>query len=136
MDVILTIRFKITAEIEITNICFVSYFTDEDVYRRFEKHNYVLSFIHCHGICVYIVFSLLIARLMRLAIILPAEVSWKRNKIKTFPQHYVDRLCSVVVRCSRIKPKVQGSSPTEFFIPSFFFFSVFCVVVFYKYIAK
>ena len=75
MDVILTIRFKITAEIEITNVA------DEDVYRRFEKHNYVLSFIHCHGICVYIVFSLLIARLVRLAIILPAEVPWKRNKI-------------------------------------------------------
>ena len=52
MDVILTIRFKITAEIEITNICFVSYFADEDVYRHFEKHNYVLSFIQCHGICV------------------------------------------------------------------------------------
>ena len=38
------------------NICFVSYFADEDVYRRFEKHNYVLSFIHCNGICVYLVF--------------------------------------------------------------------------------
>ena len=37
-------------------ICFVSYFADEDVYRRFAKHNYVLSFIHCHGICVCIVF--------------------------------------------------------------------------------
>ena len=87
MDVILTIRFKITAEIEITkqNLYFVSYFADQDVYRRFEKHNYVLSFIHCHGICVYIVFSLLIARLMRLAII-PAEVSWKRNKLKDFSQ--------------------------------------------------
>ena len=84
MDVILTIRFKITAEIEITNICFVSYFADEDVYRHFEKHNYVLSFIYCHGICVYIVFSLLIARLMRLAIVLPVEVSWKRNKMKDF----------------------------------------------------
>ena len=47
MDVILTIRFKITAEIEITNICFVSYFVDKDVYRRFEKHNYMFfhSFI-------------------------------------------------------------------------------------------
>ena len=56
MDVILTIRFKITAEIEITNICFVSYVADKDVYRHFEKHNYVLSFIHCHRICVYIVF--------------------------------------------------------------------------------
>ena len=50
MDVILTISFKITAEIE------KSYFTDEDVYRRFTKHNYVLSFIHCHGKYVYIVF--------------------------------------------------------------------------------
>ena len=84
MDVILTIRFKITAEIEVTNICFVSYFADEEVYRRFEKHNYVLSFIFCHGICVYIVLALLIARLMRLAIILLAEVSWKRNKMKDF----------------------------------------------------
>ena len=84
VDVILTIRFKITAEIEITELLFcVSYFADEDVYRRFEEHNYVFSFIHCHGICVYIVFSL-IARLMRLAIILPAEVSWKRNKMKDF----------------------------------------------------
>ena len=72
MDAILTIRFKITAGI-------VSYVADDDVYRRFEKHNYVLSFIHCHGICVCIVFSLLIARLMRLAIILPTEVSWKRD---------------------------------------------------------
>ena len=116
----------------------MSYFADEDVYRRFEKHNYVLSFIHCHGICVYIVFSLLIARLMRLAIILPAEVSWKRNKIiksRLFLQNYVISLCGVVVRCSCVEPKVQCSNPTEFFIPSFFF-SVFCVVVFYKYIAK
>ena len=104
----------------------MSYFADEDVYRRFEKHNYVLSFIHCHGICVYIVFSLLIARLMRLAIILPAEVSWKRNKIKTFPNNYVISLCGVVVRCGRVEPKVQRSSPTEFNIPSFFFFPFLC----------
>ena len=60
------------------------YFADKDVYRRFEKRNYVLSFIHCHGRWVYIVFSLLIARLMRPAIIWPAEVSWKRNKMKDF----------------------------------------------------
>ena len=62
----------------------MSYVADEDVYRRFEKHNYVLSFIYCHGICVFIVFALSIAPSMRLAIILPAEVSWKRNKIKDF----------------------------------------------------
>ena len=104
----------------------MSYFADEDVYRRFEKYNYVLSFIHCHGICVYIVFSLLIARLMRPAIILPAEVSWKRNKLKD----------GVVVRCSRVESKVQGSSHTELFFPTFFFFPFLFVVVFYKYIAK
>ena len=114
----------------------MSYFADEDVYRRFEKHNYVLSFIHCHGICVYIVFSLLIVRLMPLAIILPAEVSWKRNKIKTFPENYVIRHCGVVLRCSRVEPNVQGSSPTELFIPAVFFYPFLCVVVFYKYIAK
>ena len=78
MDVILTITFKI-AEIEMTKHVFASYFVDKDVYRRFENHNYVLSFIHCHGICVYIDFLLLIARLMRLAITLPGEVSWKMH---------------------------------------------------------
>ena len=35
----------------------MSYFPDEDVHQRFEKHNYVLSFIRCRGISVYIVFS-------------------------------------------------------------------------------
>ena len=34
----------------------MSYFADEDVCRRYEKRNYVLSFIDCHVICVYIVF--------------------------------------------------------------------------------
>ena len=41
----------------------------------------------------------------------------------------------VVVRCTRVESKVPGSSPAELCVP-FFFFSVFCVVVFYKYIAK
>ena len=50
MDVILIISFKITAEIEMTKkICFSSYLADDDMYQRFGKHNYVLSFIHCHG---------------------------------------------------------------------------------------
>ena len=39
----------------------MSYFADEDVYQCFEKHNYVLLFIHCHGICSYIVLFLLIS---------------------------------------------------------------------------
>ena len=48
MDVILTISFKITVEIEITkHICFASYFADEDVYRRFVKFvKQLCSFIH------------------------------------------------------------------------------------------
>ena len=37
----------------------------------------------------------------------------------TFLKDYVISLCGVVVRCSRVEPKVQGSRPyTEFFIPS------------------
>ena len=104
------------------------------MYRRFEKYKYVLSFIHCHGICVYIVFSLSIARLMRLAIILPAEVSWKRNKMKDFSQSLRSQplWCSGWVY-SRVEPKVQGSSPSALFILPFLFLPVFCVVVFYKY---
>ena len=56
MDVILTIRFKITAEIEITKHMFCVLLCRRGRDRRFEKHNYVLSFIHCYGRCVYIVF--------------------------------------------------------------------------------
>ena len=69
---------------------------------------------------------------MRLAIILPAEVSWTRHYIKDFSQDYVISLCGVVVRCSRVEPMVSGSSLTVLF----FFFPFFCVVVFYKYIIK
>ena len=126
MDVILTFASKYQRKSRQQNICFLSYFADEDVYRRFEKHNYVLSFIHCHGRWVYIVFSLLIARLVRPAIILPAEVSWKRNKMKDFYQtsDYVISHCGVVVRCSCVESKVPGSSPTELFLFLLSFFSV------------
>ena len=55
--------------------------------------------------------------------------------MKHFPRNYAMSLCGVVVRCSRVESKMPGSSPTELF-NSTFFFSVFCVVVFYKYIAK
>ena len=55
--------------------------------------------------------------------------------MNTFPTDYVISLCSVVVRCSCVEPKVQSSSPTELFFSLFLFFSVFSVVVFYKYIA-
>ena len=55
---------------------------------------------------------------MRLAIILPAEVS----------PDYVFSLCGVVVRCSRVKPMVPGSSPTELFFSSFLFFLFFVLL--------
>ena len=108
----------------------MSYVADEDVYRSFEKHNYVLLFIHCHGICVYIVFLLLIARLMRLAIILPGEESWKRHQIKGFSQNYETSPCGVVVRCNRVEPMLPASSPTVLFFPSFIFFFSFFVLLF------
>ena len=94
----------------------MSYFPDEDVHQRFEKHNYVLSFIHCHGICVYIVFLLSIARLLRLAIISPAEVSFKRHEIKDFsPSLPVSSLCD------------EGDGFFFFFL-SFFFFPFFVLL--------
>ena len=82
MDVILTIRFKITAEIE------KSYFADEDVYRRFRKHNYVLSFIHCHGKCVYIFCFFTVNSLARSSlngVVCQRKFYGKGIKLKTFP---------------------------------------------------
>ena len=49
-------------------------------------------------------------------------------KLKIFPNGYVISLCGVVVRCSRVEPKVHGSSPTDFYIPSFFFFPFFVLL--------
>ena len=56
--------------------------------------------------------------------------------MKDFSHNYAISLSGVVVRCSRVEPMVPGSSPTELLFSFFLFFSVFCVVVFYKYIAK
>ena len=122
MDVIPTISFKITAEIEITKhmCCARRCFADEDVYQRFVKHNYVFSFINCHGICVYIVFLPLIARG---SIILPAEVSWKRYQIDDFSSRLI---------CNQpqwwLGAKVPGSSPTQFFFSFFLFFPFFVLL--------
>ena len=55
--------------------------------------------------------------------------------MKDFSQEYVISVCGVVVSCSRVEPMVPRSSLTQLFF-SFFCFSVFCVVVFYKYTAK
>ena len=74
-------------------------------------------------------FFLLIARLMRLAIIFLAEFSWKRRQIKTFPQGYIISLCGVlVVRCSRVKPKVPGSSLTQLIVS--FFLLLFSIIIY------
>ena len=58
MDVILTI--------EITKRYFFRPTWQTRTYQRFVKHNYVLSFIHCHGMRLHRIFLLSIARLMRL----------------------------------------------------------------------
>ena len=57
MDVILTISLKNNSgNRDKENIFFASYFADEDLYRRFVKHNYVLSFIHCDGMRLHCFF--------------------------------------------------------------------------------
>ena len=111
-------------------MCFASYIADEDVYRRFVKHNYVLPFIHCHGICVYIVFFI-VNSLVNAARSSLNGVCWRKFhgkgiKLKTFPQGYVTSLCGVVVRCSRVEPKVPSLSPVQYLI----FFSFFLCFVF------
>ena len=97
----------------------MSYFADEDLYRRFEKQNYVLSFIYCHGICVYIFSSLSIARLMRRWSSCRRKFHGKGIKWKTFPNDYAASLCGVVVGCSRVESTVPGSNLTVLYIPFF-----------------
>ena len=99
----------------------MSYFADEDLYRRFEKQNYVLSFIYCHGICVYIFSSLSIARLMRRWSSCRRKFHGKGIKWKTFPNDYAASLCGVVGGCSRVESTVPGSNLTVLYILSFFF---------------
>ena len=77
MDVILPIRFKRTAEIEINVLCpTLQMRTCIGVLKS------IIMFFHSFIAMEYaftLFFLLLIARLMRLVIILPAEVSWKRH---------------------------------------------------------
>ena len=83
-DVILTIRFKITAEIEITKHVLCPTLQTRTCIGVLKS---IIMFFHSFIALEYaftLFFLLLIARLMRLAIILPAEVSWKRNKMKDF----------------------------------------------------
>ena len=109
------------------------------MYRRFVKHTYVLSIIHCHEICVYTVFlpnSSVYGARSSLNGVCRRKFRGKGIKSKTFPQVYVISLsCGVVVRCSRFEPsrKCGGRVPYLFSSVLFLFF-VFCVVVFYKYI--
>ena len=74
-------------------------------------------------------FSLLIARLMRLAIILPAEVSWKRNKMKDFSYKLRNQFlwCSGQVQSRR----VEGAGFESYrIIYSYFLFFPFFVLLF------
>ena len=64
MDVILTISFKITGEIEY--VCFASYFADEDVYWRFVKLiMFFHSFIAMEYAFALFIFTVNIAGLMQ-----------------------------------------------------------------------
>ena len=45
-------------------------------------------------------------------------------------------LSGVVVREVRIEPQVRGSSPAHSFLSSFFFYPVFVLLFFFKYIPK
>ena len=111
MDVILTIGFKITAENEITNHCFTSYFADEDLYRRFVKHNYVLSFIHYHGMrlhCVFTVNSSVNAARSSLKGVCRLKFHGKGIKLLDFSSRKLNQ----PLWCSRVELKVSGSSPT------------------------
>ena len=81
--------------------------------------------------CVYIVLLLLIAWLMRLfKQHLPAEVPWKRDKIKDFSPrlHNQPRRCSGKVQSCRAKGAgfESYSVPNLFFHLSFFFHFLCC----------
>ena len=85
MDVILTISFKITAEIEITKHMFCVLLCRRgsvSSFVKFVKHNYVLSFIHCHGIYVCIAFLLLIAQLIDLVTVFDAILTSRQTHEK------------------------------------------------------
>ena len=79
MDVILTFRFKMTAEIEITKHVLCPTLQTGTCIGVLKS---IIVFFHSFIAMEYaftLFFLLLIARLMRLAISLPAEVSWKRD---------------------------------------------------------
>ena len=58
------------------------------------------------------------------------KVHPKGIKSKTFPRGYVISLSGVVVRSSRVEPKVPGSNSTELFFSFLLFFSRFFVLLF------
>ena len=78
-DVILTISFKIRAEIEVTKHMFCVLLCRRGSYRRFEKYNYFLSVIHCLGICVYIVLFTVNSSVNTAGDHLAGGISWKRR---------------------------------------------------------
>ena len=78
-DVILTISFKIRAEIEVTKHMLCVLLCRRGSCRRFEKYNYVLSVIYCHGICVYIVLFTVNSSVNTAGDHLAGGISWNRR---------------------------------------------------------
>ena len=125
MDLILTISFKITAEIEITKHVFcvllcrrgrVSVFCTAQLCSFIDSLPYELNMrLICFFFCVYSSVNAARSPCRR-------KFHGKGIKLKNFPLVYVIILCAVVDRCSRVEPKVLGSSPTQLFI-SFFLFT-------------
>ena len=137
MDVILTISFKITAEIETTKhmLCVL-------LQTRTCIGAVFLPFIHCHGMLLHCFFFIVNSSVNAAGSSLKG-VCWRKFhgkgiKLKIFRQCYVFRFCAVVIRYSRVEPKVPGLSPTQYliFFSVFLFSPDFCVLVFYKYIPK
>jgi len=91
------------------------------VYRRFVKHNYVLSFIHCHKICLHVVFFTVISPVNATGSSLNGVCRRKFHgngiKLKTFPHGYVISLWGASSRRSGFD--LLSTLP---FFPSFFFF--------------
>ena len=52
----------------------------------------------------------------------------EKELIKDFSHDYVNSVCGVVVRCSRVELMVSRSSPTDLFNSFFLFFPLFVLL--------
>ena len=99
---------------------------DEDVYRR------SFSSIHSLPWNAFTLFFFIVNSSVNAAGSSLKGVCWRKFhgkgiKLKIFRQCYVFRFCAVVIRYSRVEPKVPGLSPTQYliFFPSSFFPLIF-----------